>query len=67
MMGKRIYTFEVFGIKGKRIGVTDDLLTEEEMIIKANGILQGAKMFRSSVWVKVRVKGNYAYCLELKG
>lgn len=67
MKDKKIYTFEVYGIKNKRLGSTgDECLTKSEMILKAQGMLQGASMFRSQVSVKVREKGNNEYCFELK-
>lgn len=64
---KEIYSFEVYGVKGKKIGFcSDDYLTENEMVIKANGILQGATLLRSNIAVKVKKKGAENYCYEIK-
>lgn len=63
---KELYSFEVYGAKGKKIGVcTDECLTENEMVIKANGILQGANLLRSNITVKVKKHGTKNYCYEI--
>ena len=65
-MEKKIYSFEVFGLKGKKIGVcNDDFLTQDEMVLKAQGILEGAGLLRTFVSVKVREKESTKYCYEI--
>ena len=65
-MKKQIYFYEILGLKGKKLGeILNDESTEEEMKIKAEGIMMGVGVLRSLVVVRVRdERGKIVY--ELK-
>jgi len=66
-MEKRVYAFEVYGLRGKKIGsCDDDYLTENEMIMKARGILEGATLLRGFIVVKVFDRKTGDCCFEIK-
>lgn len=66
-MVKKIYSFEVFGLRNKRLGeVSDQYLTKKEMIMFAQGMLQGACILRTTIFVKVREKDASRCCYEIK-
>lgn len=49
------YNYGILGLKGKKLGeILNDESTEEEMKIKAEGIMMGAGVLRSFVIVRVR-------------
>lgn len=53
------YNYEVLGLKGKKLGeIPNGESTEEEMKIKAEGIMLGVGMLRSLVVVRVRDERN---------
>ena len=60
------YNYEILGLKGKKLGeILNDESTEEEMKIKAEGIMMGVGVLRSLVVVRVRdERGKIVY--ELK-
>lgn len=65
-MKKQIYFYEILGLKGKKLGeILNDESTEEEMKIKAEGVMMGVGVLRSLVVVRVRdERGKIVY--ELK-
>ena len=60
------YNYEILGLKGKKLGeILNDESTEEEMKIKAEGIMMGVGVLRSLVVVRVRdVRGKIVYVLK---
>ena len=65
-MKKQIYFYEILGLKGKKLGeILNDESTEEEMKIKAEGIMMGVGVLRSLVVVRVRDEIGKIVC-ELK-
>lgn len=60
------YNYEILGLKGKKLGeILNDESTEEEMKIKAEGVMMGVGVLRSLVVVRVRdERGKIVY--ELK-
>lgn len=60
------YNYEILGLKGKKLGeILNDESTEEEMKIKAEGIMMGVGVLRSLVVVRVRDERGKIVC-ELK-
>ena len=60
------YNYEILGLKGKKLGeILNDESTEEEMKIKAEGIMMGVGLLRSLVVVRVRDEKGKIVC-ELK-
>ena len=54
-METKKYNYEILGLKGKKLGeIPNDKSTEEEMKIKAEGIMMGVGVLRSLVIVRVR-------------
>lgn len=54
-MEKQIYNYEIIGQRKNKLGaVLGDLCTKEEMVLKAQGMLQGAGVLRTFVSVIVR-------------
>ena len=60
------YNYEILGLKGKKLGeFLNDESTEEEMKIKAEGIMMGVGVLRSLVVVRVRdERGKIVYELN---
>ena len=60
------YNYEILGLKVKKLGeILNDESTEEEMKIKAEGVMMGVGVLRSLVVVRVRdERGKIVY--ELK-
>ena len=53
------YNYEILGLKGKKLGeFLNYESTEEEMKIKAEGIMMGVGVLRSLVVVRVRDEGG---------
>lgn len=58
-MKKQIYFYEILGLRGKKLGEIPNVeSTEEEMKIKAEGIMMGVGVLRSLVVVRVRDERN---------
>ena len=54
-MKKQTYFYEILGLRGKKLGeILNNESTEEEMKIKAEGIMMGVGVLRSLVVVRVR-------------
>lgn len=59
IMERHFYTYKVYGKNGKLIGeVRADYVTEADMHLKVNGILEGASLFRANVKVVVFDENN---------
>lgn len=64
---KKIYDFEVLGVKSKKIGCVKDVFCDEnEMRIMANAMQKGASMLRAHIAVRVYEQGSSICCYEVR-